>query len=425
MTMPQPHLSPLTDVKFEQLQLDPNNPRIAPEPAPGYDDPDKLFDPKRQEELTQEVFDAYQASELEQRITRLGWTPIDPIIVWRHPKRQDVVVVVEGNTRTAILRKARTRLETARNKLEKMKAGGRFTKDAVDDQAREVERLEALVNATKKVAVQFVQADDAKTLAKELPRLLGVRHITGAKDWTPYAKNLYITALYEDFYRARYKDGRRLRLEDDLISEVAEVFSISVADARRAIQTANAFAHFKVAYEERVQEAGNQFTDKDQYFFDQILRNSYARKEFAFEKDDLQLSEEASEALYQWAFSKPRSGDDDDPDSPNPNVFRKAEDMRVWQALSRYDNKNATSFASQLDVSNPENAPSIEQLNLDKGQHKARHTPMQTLTSLLDGLKELKAETLRAQALILAPVLKEIRDTADDYLDMINSQRAA
>ncbi len=99
--------------------------------------------------------------------------------------------------------------------------------------------------------------------------------------------------------------------------------------------------------------------------------------------------------------------------------------MRVWQALSRYDNKNSTTFAAQLDVSNPGDAPTLQLLSLEKEQHKARYTPVQTLSSLLTGLKDLKAETLHAQGLMLGAVLEEIRETAETYLKMINADRPA
>ena len=68
----------LEDVPFASLQLDPNNPRIAPKPAPGYQDAGKLFDPAVQKELTGKVYDAYSAEDLEKTITSLGWAPVDP-----------------------------------------------------------------------------------------------------------------------------------------------------------------------------------------------------------------------------------------------------------------------------------------------------------------------------------------------------------
>jgi hypothetical protein len=38
------YLRPAIEVPFDSLYLDPNNPRLAPDNPPGYDEPDKLFD---------------------------------------------------------------------------------------------------------------------------------------------------------------------------------------------------------------------------------------------------------------------------------------------------------------------------------------------------------------------------------------------
>ncbi|QCJ00894.1 hypothetical protein [Agrobacterium larrymoorei] len=423
MTMTIPHLSLPETVPFERLYLDPNNPRIAPDPAPGYDDATKLFDPVVQRDLPQKVFEAYQAEDLEQAITRLGWTPIDPIIVWKHPDREDAYVVVEGNTRTAILRRARLRLAAAQARLGKARSGGRIIQDVARDQQRDLRQLQALVDATAQIQVQFVQARDANELDATLPKLLGVRHVTGTKNWGPYATNRYITLLYEDLFRKRYIDGRELKLEKDLVSEVAEIFSMTAKDARLRIQTASAFDHFKAEFAERVEAAGNEFKDRDNYYFDQILRNPYPREKLKFGADDLQLSEEASEALFQWVFSKPRAGDEDDDDNLNPNVMRKAEDMREWNALSRYDNKNSTNFAIELDVLNPANSPTLKEIKLQKDQHKARFSPVQNLNALLQALKDMKADALHQQSTMLKPVLDEIRVTSETYLRMIESDR--
>src|SRR5690242_15184104 len=99
------------EVPFERLYLDPNNPRIAPDARPGYDDPSVLFDDKRQEALEgvlESIYDEYE--ELKDAITTQGWVPIDTIIVWEHPAKKGWFVVVEGNTRTLTLRKIRKEL---------------------------------------------------------------------------------------------------------------------------------------------------------------------------------------------------------------------------------------------------------------------------------------------------------------------------
>ena len=51
---------------------------------------------------------------LERSIVSQGWIPTDTIIVWEHPKKKGHYIVVEGNTRTVVLRRVRERLAQAR-----------------------------------------------------------------------------------------------------------------------------------------------------------------------------------------------------------------------------------------------------------------------------------------------------------------------
>jgi hypothetical protein len=403
-------LSELKEVPFGALQLDPNNPRIAPRPAPGYTDPDKLFDSEVQQALVSRVFDAYNADDLEKTITSLGWAPVDPIIVWAHPSRTDVVVVVEGNTRTSILRRARKRLADAKEKLAKVKAGGRPS--LILEVEAEVAQLQHLVDDTEIVRVQYVLADTPEALKEKLPRLLGVRHVSGARDWKPYATNVYISDLFEELYAAAYP-GEELRLDEKLIKQAAQIFSLGPDKARKRIQAASMFDHFKLNFRDRIAAAGNVLNDEDQYYFDQILQSNHARSAFELDKDSLQLPEKASEALFQWAFSKTRKG------SKNDNVFRKAEDIRGWQALAKYDADKGTPFASQLDVDNPIDAPTLKTLMNRKGNHEEQMSPLNTLAGIVEAFEKLPAVNLVTQADMLEPMLIQVRDSANRFLEMI------
>src|SRR5438105_3870757 len=94
-------------VPFDKLYLDPNNPRIARGEQPGYEHPTAIFDPGVQERLEKAVAEAYKVGDLEDRIVTQGWLPIDRIIVWEHPAKKGHFIVVEGNTRTTVLRRLR------------------------------------------------------------------------------------------------------------------------------------------------------------------------------------------------------------------------------------------------------------------------------------------------------------------------------
>ena len=101
-----------------------------------------------------------------------------------------------------------------------------------------------------------MNAASIEELEEKLPRLLGVRHITHARQWGPYATNLYITSLYERLFRERHGEDDPLRLEQDLIAQVAAMVSLGDTKTRRNIQAALSFGHFKRGYEDLLPEDG-------------------------------------------------------------------------------------------------------------------------------------------------------------------------
>lgn len=413
-------MSDLLDAKFvafDKIFLDPNNPRIAPETPPGYGDDKALFDNGLQEKLEKRVREVYDVVNLEDSILAHGWVPIDSIIVWEHPKRPGHHIVVEGNTRTVALRALRgERLEKERKKLEKLKKTPTRFGEELRLQQDVVDRLEKIVGQTDQLRVFPVAAKSVDELQAILPRLLGVRHISHAREWKPYATNLYILSLYERLFRARHGDKVALRLEDDLINQVASMVSLGGTKARRNIQAASAFTHFKRDYEDKLPE-GESLSDEDHYFFELILQSAYPKEQFNVTKDSLRLPKESEEVLFQWAFSKPRTGKDED----NENVFYKAESVRLWNQMATYDGKSGTNFAKQLDVDSPDEARPIGVIEAEFLQHKTQRTPIDALTSLLKALQDLKVDTLVSQQEHLTPILERIAQLITRYQKMMKA----
>ena len=415
--------TPMTDlqdaklVPFDKIHLDPNNPRIAPESPPGYLDDNALFGDDLQQTLEERVRAVYDVANLEESILAHGWVPIDSIIVWEHTHRPGHYIVVEGNTRTVALRTLRgSRLERERKKLEKLKkTPSRFEEDLRVQQDM-VDRLEKIASQTDQLRVFPVAAKSVDELQAILPRLLGVRHISHAREWKPYATNLYILSLYERLFRARHGDKVVLRLEDDLVNEVSSMVSLGGTKARRNIQAASAFTHFKRDYEDRLPE-GEAFSDEDHYFFELILQNAYPKEQFNVNKDSLRLPKESEEVLFQWAFSKPRTGKEED----NENIFYKAESVRLWNQMATYDGKCGTNFAKQLDVNSPDEARPIGIIEAEFLQHKTQRTPIDALTSLLKALQDLKVDTLVSQQEHLAPILDRIAHQISRYQKMMKA----
>jgi hypothetical protein len=179
-----------------------------------------------------------------------------------------------------------------------------------------------------------------------------------------------------------------------------------------------AFDHFKEKFEDRLPR-GEAFRDEDQYFFEQILQNAYAMDLFGMEKDNLHLPDEGAEALFKWAFAKPRpkrGGGDG-----NPNVFYKAENVRLLQQIKHYDDKAGTTFSDNFDISDPESARPMEKVEADYLQSKARTSPLDTIQQLLDAYKAIPADSLISQAEHLSPMLQDIQALTKKYVKMIEA----
>ena len=298
------HTHDFEKVSFSKLYLDPNNPRTEPEERPGYEDPDSIFPDAVQGSVRTRMEEFPAVDNLERSIVSQGWIPTDTIIVWEHPKKKGHYIVVEGNTRTVVLRRVRERLAQAKERLERMeKKPKSYAKHDIETQRKAVTNLETIIKETDQLYVLPINASSAAQLETLLPQLHGVRHISGVQDWTPYATNLYLLARYRQIFEAKYGDKAELKLEDELIAELANsVPNMSATEVHRNIQAASAFSHFKSGYEDRI----DKLTDKDHYYFELILKHAHPRKEFGFEKTDLHLRPEMEEVLYKWAFAKPR-----------------------------------------------------------------------------------------------------------------------
>ena len=84
-------------------------------------------------------------------------------------------------------------------------------------------RLADVIDATAELEVLPVAAPSAAELARTLPRLLGVRHISHAQQWKPQATNVYIYSLYRQLFHETYGPEEKLRLEEALLRETGGI----------------------------------------------------------------------------------------------------------------------------------------------------------------------------------------------------------
>lgn len=392
------------DIPFDQIYLDPNNPRIAPETPPGYDDPAKITQPEIQTALAERINKDFDTAELEAAILGQGWVPIDAVVVWKVPGARLVYVVVEGNRRVTTLKGLHKKLKREEDKLASMRSKKSMDETALHEQERLVGKLAGIQKATCVLPVQVVVAKNPDDLASVLPRILGVRHLAGVKAWLPSARGLYLLRRYTELFRSQPRNKKGdLRLEDSIVATVAAEASLGVTVTRRTVQAMAAYNHFKAGFEDRLPEE-EEFVEGDLYPFSLIGKSRYLRELFGFQENALKMSDRGEEALFQWVFKEPRPDKADD----NDNIFYRHENLQILERLKRHDDKHGTAFALRFDVDSPEKAPQMRLVEGEWRAHEARQEPALLIQRLIDELGRVPSVTLIDSASVLLEQLDEL-----------------
>ncbi len=408
-------------VPIEKLYPDPNNPRLAMDESPGYQNVAGLFDETTRKRIFEELGDsAYDVDGLVEAVVGQGWMPIDRIIVWQHPDDQERYVVVEGNRRRLALERVRgAELDKARKKLARMQGKSTtYPAQQVEQQQELVTHLEAIMADTNTLAVVPINAATVEELEHKLPRVLAVRHITGAKEWGNYAEDLWLLNRFHQLYDDKH-GGPASFWDPGTIQQVAEEASLSEVKAKRQLKAASWFSHFRAEWEESL-PADEEFKKTDYYLFENISRKPTVRQWLNIDDNALTLPPEAEKVLFEWVFAKPRGKTADD----NENVFYRHENVLLWDQMKRYDDDNGTAFAARFDVENPDDAPTMHEVEAEWLMHKARKKPHALLDDLLRRLGDITADTLATEGRVLRKQLEQVADYASKYIKMIDAAEA-
>ena len=406
-------------VPLDHLWPDPNNPRLALEDAPGYEDPKTLYDPKMRDRIFGKLGEtAYNVSDLVDTITEKGWMPIDNIIVWKHPK-DGHYTVVEGNRRRLALEQIRsTTLPKDQEKLKRMlaKSSG-YSKKELQDQKDRVAALQRIVTDTAKLSVVPMDADSIEELDHKLPRVLAVRHINGAQGWGNYAEDVWLLKRFEQLFDDRYPK-KDLRWDKEIVDHVAAEASMRPTDAKRRLRTASLYRHFDAEWADQL-PLDEKLGPKDYYLFEQICKRPWLRQKLRVDSEDATvLPPESERALFEWAFRLPGRGKKGD---ENPNKFFRHENISVLDQIHSYDEKHGTSFAMRFDVDNPAEAPFMREVEAEYLSHKAQRKPHAVLNDLIQRLSELKAKNLASEGDAFRSQLTQLRSLCDSFIKMIDA----
>ena len=343
--------------------LDPNNPRLGWEgiEAPGYEDCKNLFDKELQNKTKAKMLmQEHYVHELAETIVAKGFHSLDRIWCWRHPDDGTKCVAVEGNRRVASLKfiKDVLRLKT----VEKLKqAQAKNIKGKIIEFTADLDRIDAVIESTKELGVLFIDVGSAQELEQALTILLSVRHINGAKTWSPYASDSWIYDRYKKIFEIK-NPGEQLKFDNELIKSLSEEASITQNQGKKKLRAMSWFENFKVSTSANLPEdsQGNKckFKATDYFLFQEAEKSLIIREGvLGLDANDLALSDEATNALFTWTFSKPRNDNDQDDDGPNnPNIFYAHRNIGQLAKMKKSDNINGTVFSASYDIENPEQA---------------------------------------------------------------------
>lgn len=413
------YLRSAIEVPFDSLYLDPNNPRLAPDDPPGYEDAEALFDKDLQVFLEKRVEKEFGVDELLQAIEGQGWMPIDAIVVWEHPDGSQRNVVLEGNRRTVSLRRVRERLPKEMTKLDRMKSGKlRVAPREIQAQEKRVEKLTRLVADTDRLTVLPLEAADREELETKLPRVLAVRHLSGMKPWHSYAADLWLLQRFEQLFAEMFP-GKELTWDQTVISRVADEASLSAIAAKRQLMTQSAYSHFKARFDEML-PGDEEFASSDYYLFENIMRKPWLREQFGVGMNDLYLPEDREQVLFDWVFKleRPRKA------SENENIFYRHENVRDWEKIKRYDDKHGTAFAKRLDPEDPASAARFREIEAEYMAHLARTKPADVLESLLQQLGSLSEETIENEGAFIAEQLRRLEKRIQTLVRIVDAVHA-
>jgi len=152
------------EVKFENLFLDPNNPRFWTEKS-FTRVPDKKISDETVQASALKNMQTHEIEELKYSILRNGFLPLDRIVVRKFDENK--YVVIEGNRRLTALKVLKREIE-----FEEIQEEG-ISKEYLENFLKSIDKIDVLI---------YKGNEDSQEITWMLQ---GIRHIGGIKKWEP------------------------------------------------------------------------------------------------------------------------------------------------------------------------------------------------------------------------------------------------
>lgn len=266
-------------VSLDSLLLDPNNYRIRGKEHYSIVDWENYGNVMVQKRIMKMIKEENGIKELLESFKENGYLPIDNIIVQPYPKKQGKYVVIEGNRRVTTLKTLKELYEDG------MEIGN------VDP------------NVFKKVEVIVYEGEQ-----KDYEILMGLRHVSGVKEWGDYEQSELISNLAQKHHMNA--------------KQISESLGIGTVVVKRRLNTYYAMQIFKndPDYEDYF------VPEKLSAIFYEIMGKPEIRDTWLNWNKDLNTFEnkENMRRLFSWLIPS----EDEDGESSGPIITRR-EDIRT------------------------------------------------------------------------------------------------
>lgn len=354
-------------IPFDDIVLDPNNPRFFTEKST-RDVPDAKIADLTVQERTWARIEDLGIPELYHSILRNGFLPLDKIVVRALPDGK--YVVVEGNRRLAALKLLRSRIQD-----------GTIVEEHIDD-----DYLNNLLAATDELVVLLYEGDVGQDISWILQ---GVRHISGIRPWQP---------------------AQRARLVADQIdngglsfSEAGQKFGLSAQAVGRLYRAYKALEQMRRDEEFQAKAINEYFS-----LFEEAIRNR-ATKDWLEWSDELCEFENSDnlKQFYSWIVP------DDDHD--NERRIHNPKQIKMLGALVGKDSDRALldridDYEVKLDVAYDSVISSPSEYDWETAIRKS-----------IKLVGQIPQASIAKHSLSLLEMLSELEDTINDLKGMASA----
>jgi len=265
-----------------------------------------------------------------------------------------------------------------------------------------LEKVEAVIEATKVLTVIPMSAETHEGLMHDLPRILAVRHINSARGWGGYPTDRWLLAQYKTYEKAA--PDPQTPWDSELIKAVANEASINNVECKKRLRAASLYEDFTATWEDELPEE-EEFKDSDYYLFELISQVAWFRDDvLKLGLDSRRFTDDASKAVFEWVFKEARGRTAND----NPNKFYRHENIRLLNTIRKYDDDVGTSFTKPFNLEEYQNVPRVAEIEPRYLQHKNQEGSDALLRGLIDALDELKMSEARTRSEYMTAQLERL-----------------